>query len=749
MKKNGDVLFGQRMKPSMRIVYADATEEIELAVKNDKFLTERDGIAFSFERDEKNEYSVLKVVITNKTKEDFSPEALELILGIDTYMAEFPERNSVFFPTMLRCEKTHFHGYFMSPEKRCFAIASPDAIASYSLMYNKTGISDENEEEYGHRIHTVALDLLHKGPLPPRHPENLSVLKCGESREYNIYLIPLNDLSEYAKKVSEICHIPVITAELFVFVPGEDIIFNVNSEEDYEVSCIDPDNEIVSSPKMTKIGVYTIKVTTKSGKIAEAKFYCRKPWEWYMKNARLEALNKPQKATTHAESWYGFFSAFLAAKHYPDAKLDELLSAQFEEISALMFDYEKIEPRVIPKRIQNTSTLISVLTDKYEADPEKNSEDLKLASKFGDWLMKIQREDGGYYNGETLYTCVIYIAKSMLELALAERAAGMSSEAERHYLSAARACNQLCEKLDDIETEGEQTFEDGMISCSALQIAMYALTLPEGEHDRYIKAAEYMNSLHSCLEQKLTPDCRTNGASIRFWEAQYDVMFHKNFVCSPHGWSAWTAYAKYYLYLLTGKERYLKELFNCLGACVQLMSEDGNLRWAFANDPYIHGKKIVPDFDAPVTDGYLSVKLDTPAYRGRYEEVTVGEQYIDMISGWYRTGEERLTGGYDTCPLILADRIEHVDTQGGACDNDVHEIFKCVEETVLKKAFLIERNDGKIAAYNCRAEEDGDCIKVEFYEPTEILHTNLKNEHIIEVKDARFICPAGLNMKSI
>ncbi len=53
------------------------------------------------------------------------------------------------------------------------------------------------------------------------------------------------------------------------------------------------------------------------------------------------------------------------------------------------------------------------------------------------------------------------------------------------------------------------------------------------------------------------------------------MIFRKNFINSPYGWSAWTAYVKYYLYLLTGRERYLLELFNCLGACVQLMDGQG------------------------------------------------------------------------------------------------------------------------------------------------------------------------------
>ena len=42
------------------------------------------------------------------------------------------------------------------------------------------------------------------------------------------------------------------------------------------------------------------------------------------------------------------------------------------------------------------------------------------------------------------------------------------------------------------------------------------------------------------------------------------------------------------------------------------------------------------------------------------------------------------------------------DNQGGCCDNDVHEIFKCMEETVLKKAFLHEYEDGRYLCYSCQ-----------------------------------------------
>jgi hypothetical protein len=118
------------------------------------------------------------------------------------------------------------------------------------------------------------------------------------------------------------------------------------------------------------------------------------------------------------------------------------------------------------------------------------------------------------------------------------------------------------------------------------------------------------------------------------------------------------------------------------------LSLDGNLRWAFFSQPYVKYNTLVPDETKPIKDGNASVNLDTPAYRGKYVVKTYGESYVDMISGWFRTGNQKITGGYSHCPLITESEFLYVDNQGGCCDNDVHEIFKCIEETVLKKAFI-------------------------------------------------------------
>lgn len=61
-------------------------------------------------------------------------------------------------------------------------------------------------------------------------------------------------------------------------------------------------------------------------------------------------------------------------------------------------------------------------------------------------------------------------------------------------------------------------------------------------------------------------------------------------------------------------------------------------------------------------------------------------------------------------------------------DNDVHECFKFIAETVLCNAFVIERGDGSIASYNCRVERCGKKLQVFADEPQiTCLYVNLRS----------------------
>lgn len=40
----------------------------------------------------------------------------------------------------------------------------------------------------------------------------------------------------------------------------------------------------------------------------------RKDWSWYIQKARQAAVEAPQKGTSHGESYYGMYSAYIAKK---------------------------------------------------------------------------------------------------------------------------------------------------------------------------------------------------------------------------------------------------------------------------------------------------------------------------------------------------------------------------------------------------------------------------------------------------
>lgn len=231
------------------------------------------------------------------------------------------------------------------------------------------------------------------------------------------------------------------------------------------------------------------------------------------------------------------------------------------------------------------------------------------------------------------------------------------------------------------------TFEDGMISCESLQLGFLAMLMPEGkEKDGLIAAAELVLKKHRCLQQQFLPDCRVRGCTARFWEARYDLNFFANMINAPHGWTSWKNYATFYLYLLTGKAEYLKDTMDTLGACMQCVDENGVLNWGYIVDPCIVGERL---------------KNGSKKGNIRTETVVVGECHLPMISDWWRQSDDELKKQY----LSPVNNPSKWDAQyGGSCDNDVHEHFKCLMETVFGRAFIHETKDG-VLTYNCVSED--------------------------------------------
>lgn len=666
----------------------------------------------------------LEIKLHNASPVPFQPEKAGLKLGIDTYMDKYPDWFGKYFPTLMRCEKTHFYGYLQTPGEHTLALVSEQPIASWSVDYNLGYMDPPPHWFMGHRIESLNLDLLNALPLPQHNPQHLYELKQGETKTWRISFINVEKLDNLEKAITQVYDIPLIRIEKTVTRPGEAGSFEIFASHPQVRVRDDRGKEfpiIVESSEKGKSlvhytfpqsGLYTVRITD-GDKQAEAVLSVRHSWQWVMENARKATLAYHQKATSHAESWYGFYSAFLAARYFPDKQLDRKVSERFDYLFNLLHDTTEMKPKYYASRIQNTSTTIGMLVDKYEA--EKNIADLEKATRLADWMIGFsQREDGAYYNHGTVYTSVIYIAKSILELALAEQVLGESDPvwrqaSERHYASAKKAVDQLVASQGDFQTEGELTFEDGMISCSALQIGMLAVQEKDpATRQHYTDAMLKILNSHDCLTQLKVPDARRRQGTMRYWEAQYDVQMLPNMFNSPHGWSGWRAYATYYAYLLTGQEKWLIQTFNAMGAFANLLdTHTGQLRWAFVVDPHLRVEQAC-SADTHLTADSLSFGNPHPRlYETR--KFVIGEQYVNMISDW-----------------------QTVNTQ----DNDVHELFKCIGETVLTNAFVVERPDGSLQGYNCEIKKKGDTLEISVPEKQIVhLHGNLKQAVRIVMKN--------------
>ncbi len=692
----------------------------------------KDSVTYRIQYLIEKKHLVVRATMKNNSGQKVFFQKSRLILGVNSEMRSYPEWNNRFFPTLLRCEKTHCWGYFMSPLKRIFVIGVTEPVASYTIDYIHEGSFEWN---WGHQIFTASLDLLHEGPLPLRHPQNLDFLNSCESKEWNIHMGEVATLSKVKKVLSEWLGAPMIEADRYTVGEGEHACLIIHSVHEIGMQMTNPLGKVkILLPRVTKshlfrvdipekllrnIGLYQIRVKDlSSGRLSEALLYRRPLFSWYMKKARDNVYAKRPIVSGSAESSYGFYAAFLARRYFPNSFEDYFLEDFFNRQVKLAFNTAKgiPLPTVSPQRVQNITTLIGQYTALWRATGDTSY--LVTASKFGDYIASsaVQKEDGSYRSGRAHYTAVIYPAKSMLELAeaekiLAENDTVWHSRYKRHRQSADYAIHDLLKRRDRIETEGDLTFEDGMITCSALQLAMEGLLQQNAKkREEYTREAIYMMGKHTCLEQKLVPDARMNGATLRFWEA-LDVYFSPNQVmCSPHGWTAWKVYADYYLYLLTGKEVYLSDFMNTLGTCLQIMDKSGELRWGFIDDPFIRAQVFVPEFLGSV--------------KGKKVEKIVGEQYLPMISGWFRPLNEN--------------RIVNFGDQGGAGDNTVYEIFKALEECALNKAYVIFDKRGKLSAWNCFATIEGGKIKIIPAETViELVHLNLSKGCKVEILSGR------------
>ena len=278
-----------------------------------------DGIHYSLQyRIEGNRLAIL-AGIENRRSAQFAPRAARLVLGIDSEMRSYPSWNYRYFPTLLRCEKTHFWGYFMTPLGRILSIGSSDPIASYTINYNNSVWSPgdggtvapcvvrEDADwscDGGHLIFTSSLDVLHTLPLPRRHPQNLVSLQPGEQRNWTIFLQPVAALEEIKPALASSLSAPMVEADRYTVAAGESSHISIWAPQPVVVTVTAPDGSVSSLPVHPEpggnlaatfapgsgCGLYRLEAAQSNGRVSEACVSVRQPWSWYMIQARKETL---------------------------------------------------------------------------------------------------------------------------------------------------------------------------------------------------------------------------------------------------------------------------------------------------------------------------------------------------------------------------------------------------------------------------------------------------------------------------
>lgn len=649
--------------------------------------------------------------VENTGSEPFAPQTLGIRLGVDCYQAKYPDWQENPMPNVMRCEPTHHWGFAMSPAGKILAWVTDTPVASYSINY----------EPRQHRVYTANIDFINALPLPKRHPQHVTTIPPKTRLQWQLQLTGVSDESAILSTLSRLSDAPFFEPERHLLTPKEETTILIHGGLMKTLVVCDSEGNRRTLRPYTRTGtatcyrfsadtpgLYTFTATNAVGKQCEGSIFVRHPWRWYLEHAREEGLRVKPTETHHAECIYPFFSYFLARKHFPNAALDAECDKVFHHYFPLHYDASKKSLRTT-YRIQDTAIWASILAARYGVTGD--TKDLEYAANLVDYLVDTtQRNDGAYCSGHgTHYTCVIYIAKSIMEVMdairpLAARDTAWAARLAKYDASVKRAIDDLARRIDNIETEGQMTYEDGMISCAMMQLALYALTHPDTDTAPYIEAARRHAEGHRSLTLSLHPDARVNGATIRFWETQYTICMMSNMYNSPCGWTAWKLYADYYFYLLTGEERYLRELFNGMGACVQLMDHGtGRLRWGFTPDPYIKTRWAIP-----------AVSPDS-RHEHDWRHGVIGEAYLELISDWNRSKR------------IWRDKW--------GIDNFVHEVFKCMTECVMENAFIVEDTEGNYRGYNCTVKKSGDAIMINADEVTlRNFHFNLRTPTVFRIE---------------
>lgn len=85
-------------------------------------------------------------------------------------------------------------------------------------------------------------------------------------------------------------------------------------------------------------------------------------------------------------------------KYFPDEEKDSQIDQKFQEIYGIIDYNEEGIPQNNPTRIQNHSTTVGILVDKYQAGG--TIEDLQKAIKIADYLISRQDPQTGAYQDQ-------------------------------------------------------------------------------------------------------------------------------------------------------------------------------------------------------------------------------------------------------------------------------------------------------------------------------------------------------------
>ena len=156
----------------------------------------------------------------------------------------------------------------------------------------------------------------------------------------------------------------------------------------------------------------------------------------------------------------------------------------FHDLLPLMYDLDRAVPlpAAKPGRSQNHSVMISLLAARYAATG--NVPDLDLAARLADWLIQNRRRQRllprEQQDRHPLHLRPLHGQKHArtgrpgATARLPPTPCG-GNATSRHFDSARRAIDNLLRRGDQVQTEGEQTFEDSMIANTSAQLGALCL----------------------------------------------------------------------------------------------------------------------------------------------------------------------------------------------------------------------------------------------------------------------------------